>query len=603
MRALVLPLIAPTASGPPDDGTPNTLCSQITSQRARHLFVLLSGCAAKNNQGQEWTQSLVNIIDMSHRTADLVVRALIEDWGPVDRNNPIGVVPSTETTGSYGDESGLPGWKGISAGLERLNGLLLTIQAHSKSATAAAVIIPIGKTVNLIDRILSALPPSQDASKDTAKGTRTNPEIGRDERETLWTGLPQLHVSAMQILEHLILRLGDGPMALSYRFLVYILWIFEHEYAEVQIRKTVYKVVALLLPHCRSGVPRMVASGLDRCIRTGCDDLLPVRQALNPSDHDVGGSKTDVSKGSTSADAYSENPGSSIASSIGTSEVQRLAEHMLSTVLAHVPPSSLRLPLRTKIYQTAILAQSNSLLRSSILNAPNYHEQQQNSLMPLLARQFPRDHGTEALVRPRMPPVQRTTDDQSMDLPQEDEDREMIYQEDTRPSGTIPHRPQDNGLPTHIPSDQQEQPALSSEVHLIEGPLGEAQSPAKFPSEPERQTVSLIPAKRSLEMDLGSMHGNASGEFQEVLAPSTEPASKRLREENGIYIPPVREDDLPPLVAVDLQEENIPRSTDPSTSFEPLESLPTTKPEIDDDSSDDSSLPPMDLTLATDDED
>ncbi|KAI4258188.1 MAG: hypothetical protein L6R42_005255 [Xanthoria sp. 1 TBL-2021] len=223
--------------------------------------------------------------------------------------------------------------------------------------------------------------------------------------------------------------------------------------------------------------------------------------------------------------------------------------------------------------------------------------------MPLLARQSPQEPGTEALVRPRLPPVQRSIGDESMDVHQEVEDREMIYQEQIRPPLTILNPREDSPLPPDMESQKQEQPALSSNVPLIKEPSGDFQSAAKSPSKPDQQTFSLVPAKRSLEVDLDSMHENSLGESKQVLAPLTEPASKRLREEDGIYIPPVTEDDLPPPVATDLVEDHHSRSADLSASSRPSPSLRAAKEDMDDDSSDDSSIPPMDLTLATTDED
>ncbi|KAI4108618.1 MAG: hypothetical protein LQ339_002134 [Xanthoria mediterranea] len=605
IRALVLPLIAPCASSLSTDGITDTPCSQIVVQRARQVFVLLCGCAPKNNQGLEWNQSLSTAIDMSHQTADLVFRALIEDWEPIDPgslHDRTGLVTVAETLSSHKDGSGLPGWKGISAGLERLDGLLLTLQAHLMFPTAAPVIIPVSKILNLLDRMLSALPPSEKASKDTGKGTRTNPEIGRDERETLWTGLPLLHVSAIKVLETLIARLGECPMALNYRLLDYVLSIFEQEHSQIQIRKTVYRVVSLLLPRCRSGLPQMVASSLDGCVRMCCEDLLPVQPGSKIS-YDTGTPKLDVSKGSPSADAYSGAPRTSLVSSAGTSEVQRMAEQMLFTALAHLPSSFFRLSLRSRIDQTAILAQSNLMLRTSVLNAPNYHRrQQQSSLLPFLARQSPQDSSTEALLRPRLPPVQRILDYRLMDDPQEAEDRETIYQEEAGQSPTMLDRPEDSPIPLDVESKEQEQLALNFKVPLNEGPSGDSQSAVEFPSKTDRQTFSHIPAKRSLEVDLDSMNENPLGEPKQVLASATEPASKRLREGNGIYIPPVTKDDLPPPVVMDQREDHSPRSPELSASPKPSASLRPTKEDIDDDSSDDSSIPSMDLTLATDDD-
>ncbi|KAL8671341.1 MAG: hypothetical protein Q9168_004151 [Polycauliona sp. 1 TL-2023] len=601
IRALVFPLIAPNTSTLPGDGLENGhLCSQITAWRARHVFVLLGGCAVKNNQAQEWARSLTSVIHLSHQTADLVFRALIEDWEPLVQtrlHNGTGPVPSTGTPGLPDDESGLPGWNGISAGLDRLYGLLLTIQAHLQSATAAAVTIPIDKIVNLVDRMLSALPPSQEALKDTGKGTRTNPEIDRDERETLWTGLPQIHVSAMQILELLILRLGESPMPLGYRFLDYVLWVFEHEHSQYQIREIVYRVVTLLLPRCRTGVPQTVASSLERCVRMGCKDLLPDQSSSSNSNKDIG-------KDTSSADAYTKTSDLPSAPSTERTELQKVAEQMLSMALTNLPSSFLRLSLRSRIDQTAILAQSNLMLRSSILNAPAYRGgQQQSSLMPLLARNFPQDQGSEALIRPRLPPVQSSIDDQSVDFAQDVEDQEESYLERRRSSPPILAPRQDNLITKFLGSEKQEQAALSSQASHNRTHSSEAHAAANFTGEPQSQTNPTVPAKRSLDQDPDS-RDIAKSESTSGSTPIAEPASKRFREDNGEkYVPPDTEDDLPPPLANDTQRDHEARPADPSASLKALTTLRTTTEDVDDDSSDDSTIPPMDLILATDDED
>ena len=612
IRSLVLPLIAPTPSCLSIDGSRSeisgTVCSEITAQRARHVLILLSGCAAKNTQSHEWAAFLSTVIETAHRTADLVFGALLEDWEPLDQNsryNRREPESSTGTVGSPDDQSGLPDWEGISAGLERLNGLLLTIQAHLTLATTVAVNTPVGKIVNLIDRMLSALPPSEEGSKDAGQGTRTNPEIGRNERETLWTGLPDLHVSAMQILEHLIVRLEEGAMALDYRFLEYVLWVFEHEHAHIQIRKAVYSVVALLLPRCRPGIPRTIASSLERCVRISCEDLLPVQRGSMSSNGDRDISHAGVSKDSSSADAYSKNPRASSAPSTGPSEVQRMAEHMLCLALAHLPPSFLRLPVRSKIDQTAILAQSQLMLRSSVLNAPALHmREQQSSLMPLLARQFPQDQGTEALIRPRLPPIQQSTNDGPTDSPLEAEDAERIFEEGARRSSTIHAVPRDIHLATDIESEKQEQTTPSAQLPPIDAPPREA-LPATDPfSEPDQRALgSTIPTKRSRELDPDGMNGTALDRLEHLLTPGAEPVSKRHREETGdMYIPPASEDVIPSSTVTAPPEDLIPRLTNLSAFSKPLADLRNINDGMDDDDSDDSSIPAIDPTLATDDE-
>ncbi|KAL8785833.1 MAG: hypothetical protein Q9213_003140 [Squamulea squamosa] len=612
LRTLVLPLIAPAPSSSLMDGgqsiIDDTLCSEMTAQRARHLFVLLSGCAAKNTQGQEWTQSMSMIIESSHRTADSVFRALLEDWEQIDQNglkNDTGLVASSEKVGSHEVKSGLPDWKGLYGGLERLNGLLLTLQAHLTIPTAIPVNIPVGKIVNLVDRVLSALPACPNGSKAMGQGTRTNSEIGRDEREILWTGLPQLHVSAMHILEHLVLRLGEGSMAVNHQFLDAILWIFEHEHSHVQIRRTVYKLVSLLLPHCSREIPRTTALSLATCIRTCCEDLVSDPNGSVSSDGDPMAPKTDASKGSTSADAYSEAPGSPSSPPTGPTELKRTAERMLCIVLTHLPSGFLRPPIRSKIDQTAILAQNMLMLHSSVMSASIQHKgQQQSSLMPFLARQFPEDRGTEAVIRPCLPPVQHNIDEQTMDISLGVEPWAKVDEQGAWRSHTESDFSQETPHPMGIETEKLEQKTLGSDLPPI-GVLPTEEQPAANPSlETEVQTAkSSIPAKRSLDLNPDGMHGISLDRPKGEVAPSAEPASKRLREgAANIYVAPATEDDLPPSTVKDPPEEPDAHSATLFTSSRLLANPHNINEDVAYEDSDESSIPPMDLTLATDDE-
>ncbi|KAL8771554.1 MAG: hypothetical protein Q9209_002996 [Squamulea sp. 1 TL-2023] len=312
---------------------------------------------------------------------------------------------------------------------------------------------------------------------------------------------------------------------------------------------------------------------------------------------------TDASKGSISADAYSKVPSPSSGPSSGLTELHTRAEHMLCIIVAHSPSGFLRPTIQSKIDQTAILAQSMLMLRSSVLNASMQHRgQQQSSLMPLLARQFPKNQGIEAVIRPRLPPVLQDTDAQILDVSLDVENKEKTDEQRAWRSRTEFDFSQETPYPTDMKIEKQEQTTLSSDLPPIKSLPIEAE-PATDPRlEPEEQAVkSSIPAKRSLDLDPDSMNGISLDKPEDELASGAEPANKRLRE-GAIYVAPVKGDDLPPSTVIDPVKESNPHSTKLSTHFGLLANPRTINQDVDDEDSDDSSIPPMDLTLATDDE-
>ncbi|KAI4243726.1 MAG: hypothetical protein L6R40_003339 [Gallowayella cf. fulva] len=598
MRALVLPLIAPTPSSLSVDETPvkrrGVICSEITAHRARHVFALLSGCAAKNNQGHEWSQCLSTIIERTHQTADHVFRALLEDW------EHLSLVRDRRTNDSalIDHELELPGWRGTYAGLERLNGLLLTVQVHLTLPTASTADTPIGKLVDLIDRMLSALPPPDDYSFGESRGTRTNPEIGRDEPEMLWLWLPQIHLTTLQILEQLIVRLGEDAMALHHRLLSHVLWTFEHEHSHVGIREVVYRVVASMLAYCGPGLPPAIASSLVHCLNRSCKELVTIQEGLNDNDGDKTISKPIPSKGSTNADTYVPGTSFSSVTTQAPSEAQRMAEKMLCAALAYLPTGILSYSVRRKIDQTAILAQSKPLLQASVLCPPSRRRGMQHaSLMPFLARQFPQDQGTEALLRPRMPPVQQGIADPSNGFDEGADDQEEIP-ETTRYSPSSIDDAQNDTVPTNMELDTEKQTTLSSRTSKMASPSAEVQPDASLqPLQPVFEPT--VPAKRSLELAFEGTDVTSANEPGNPLAPGAESASKRIRE-GVIHIPPAIEEDFPPSQLNDPSDAFGPKAIEMSAQTEPLTNPHTVHDTMNDDDSDDSSIPVLDPTWATD---
>lgn len=198
IQTLVFPLIAPTPSDLGSEEQMTTVCGRL-SATARKLFVLLHVCGPKNTAGEEWTRSLQTVIVSTQATADRVFRALSEDWRPRTSKTHGADLTMSETVSDRKPQPlALSGWNGIYAGIERLDGLLCTVQTFIASTSSTAVALPVNNILSLTDRVLSLLHPSG------TRGSRIRPEISRDEREGLGLWLPQLHVSAIAILLVLI---------------------------------------------------------------------------------------------------------------------------------------------------------------------------------------------------------------------------------------------------------------------------------------------------------------------------------------------------------------------------------------------------------------
>ncbi|KAL8807140.1 MAG: hypothetical protein Q9200_004785 [Gallowayella weberi] len=545
---------------------------------------------------------------MTHSTADSVFRALHEDWEPmdqIDRNSHTDRFTLTGTVRSHGSESELPSWKGISAGLERINGLLLTVQAFLIYPTTSATSTPIGKLVDLVDRVLSALPPQDNPSANSVQATRFKAEIGKDERETLWIWLPQLHVSALGVLERLILRFKEGSVAINHQLLRHVLWTFEHEHSNTQVREAVYRVVALMLANCGSAVPHVAASSLSSCLRRCCKELVPIQEGPNSMNDAIATLKAPAGKTSTNADACVKNTGSSSVNMYGPSELQRVAEKLLYAALAHLPLGFLPAAIRCNIDQTAVLIQGRLLLQASVLHPPFRRKGTQlASVMPMLARQFPQDHGTEALIRPRMPQVQQNTDNLAVDSDRADVDREDSPSNKARRSSTTSQSTPNVVFPVSMESEQHE--SIAAKSMSPRGHLSRTENVAasSLSPQPQKEPKVIVPIKRSLDVETENDNADISDESEHFLIPSNEPASKRLRASTSDrYTSPAKEDATPPPIAADPPHIFNQPEVDLSAQFEPLADTNTTKESMDDDDSDDSSIPVLDPTWATDDED
>ncbi len=425
IQTLVLPLIAPTSSSLGSVEQSST-SSKLLHDTARRLFVLLHVCAPKNTSGEVWARSLSMIIILAQRTADRIFRSLIEDWRPrSDMINGAGLAMNETVSDAKPQPLNLPGWTGIHDGVQRLNGLLCTIQAFVSLPSSAAVVLQVSSIMNLTDRILSILQPSG------ARGSRLRPDIGRDEREGLLIGLPQLHVSAMAILSLLISRMGSSCAATKESTLEQVSWVFQNECANDEVRTAAYEIVSQILKRFGLSLGASCTAPISLCIRACCEDLVSPGEAA-AQDRDVpalhGTKPSDHNSSSTNADSFLKGSETRLKTCTVSEHTVQAAGKLLPLALTSLPSEFLSYALRTRVDRTAILANNKTAMLASVMNpyiaAKGKHSSV--SILPLLARAHLGALEIEALLRPQMPTVQlRRKTDESEIL--EEEENSQAY--------------------------------------------------------------------------------------------------------------------------------------------------------------------------------
>ena len=510
LQKLTLLLIAYTPSEASLESYISPASAQVADS-ARRLFVLLHVCSPKNTAGDEWTQSFQRTLATAQRTADRVFRAIVEDR----KLSPgIAVVGNLSSVPEMVNDHkpgplNLPGWTGIHAGIERLEGLLRTLQAFIATKTSVSVVFPIGSMMELVDRVLSACRPSN------TKDSRIRPEVGRDERNGLAAGLPQLHLSAMDLLSVTVLRMGSASAALVYPALEQIFWVFDDENEVDEIRLAAYRILAHVLTKFGPSIPKSLAKSIARCLVLACEDIVPLQDNLaHAGEAFIMNEKQLGHEASTmNADSYLKRVKTQHAVSCAPSVVQAAARELMPLALARLPDGFLSEVVRIQIDSTSIVMNYREAMLASVMRtATNKRGQRMTtSILPLLARAHSGDLGVEALLRPQLPLLQPRWIEQGIFT-----EDEGVYGHQHRPEDTLSGVHQqnfgfdsiDNTQKTPVePNDEIMQASSGSQEHeVVAQPI---ETPSVIQVGPKhlldsKAATSYNPSKRTWQDDATS---------------------------------------------------------------------------------------------------
>ncbi|PTB66330.1 hypothetical protein BBK36DRAFT_1200759 [Trichoderma citrinoviride] len=398
IRTAVGVYLAPTCS--------DEISVPVSLQRAaRRLVASLHFVAAKSSGGEEWAKLVDGIIQEFHTTADQVLRAVDESWEATSGRSRSQVDVDGEPHGQGSSVDNLPAWSGLEAGAERLIGLFHFLADLLSYPTKAAVTIPISGLVDTVSRVCLIARLSK--SQTWEQAVETNSAIGREEKEELWSLMPDIHVAAMKLVIALFERLQRHMLPLVPEILDHLIRVFKSGISIPSVRVAGYTTLNTILQLAGPTLSKPAVDMLDPLVGACCRDLQQDAGFLKPADKPTTTTTaTPSQKGpkngaaTVNTDLFLQPTAAAAATEPPTLEPhhRNAASALLAAILAQLPQSHLKPALRGHLDKTAILTRSRDAMLASVLNPyRDQHGRMYPSILPHLVQQFPHDQGLEIL--------------------------------------------------------------------------------------------------------------------------------------------------------------------------------------------------------------
>ncbi|KAH6998839.1 rRNA processing/ribosome biogenesis-domain-containing protein [Ilyonectria sp. MPI-CAGE-AT-0026] len=401
------------------------------TRAARRLVISLHHVAAKSGGSDEWAKLVAGLLKELHATADQVLRAVDESWDGSNGFTRSKVELGGEPYGGTSSSDGLPDWSGINAGTDRLVGLFQYLADCLRYPTKAPVTIPTSSLVDAASRVflIARLSPK---SQTWDQALQTNAAIGREEKDELWSLMPEVHIAALQLLQVLFQRLGQNTVSLVPEVLDHLVRVVKSGMNLPTVRMTGYSVLNDILKLAGPTLSKPSVDMLDALLGACCRDLQQDAGHLKQTDKPTA-SSTDSKKNSlaANADLFLQPQASAV---VETTTLQpdhkAAAAALLAIIPSRLPQQHLKPSLRGLVDQTAILTRNRDAMVSSVLNP--FKDQRGRvypNILPHLTQQFPDDQDLEILRTNLRAGAQILADGEApleeLPVEQEDEDEEM----------------------------------------------------------------------------------------------------------------------------------------------------------------------------------
>ncbi|KAL7921943.1 rRNA processing/ribosome biogenesis domain-containing protein [Trichoderma austrokoningii] len=403
VRTAVGPYIAPTCSD--EMSVPASL-----KRAARRLVASLHFVAAKAGGSDEWAKLVDGILHEFHITADQVLRAVDESWEATSGRTRSKIDVDGKPHGGGSSTEHLPRWSGLAAGADRLIGLFEFLGDLLSYPTKAAVAVPISGLVDTISRVCLIARLSKPQSWEQA--VETSASIGREEKEELWSLMPDIHVAAMGLTVSLFQRLQRHMLPLVPELLDHLIRVFKSGMSIPSVRIAGYTTLNAILQLAGPTLPKPAVDMLEPFFGACCRDLQQDAGLLKHADKTpaTSSSSTATGKGTKSSagtaintDLFLQQPQKAASATIEPASTldpnhKAIANELLATFLSLLPQSHLTPPIRGSLDKTALLTRNRDAMLASVLNPYRDHNgRMYPSMLSHLAQQFPQDQGLEML--------------------------------------------------------------------------------------------------------------------------------------------------------------------------------------------------------------
>lgn len=419
MAALRL-YLAPTVSD-------NYTVPSSLSHSARHLAATQHFVAAKSGGSEEWAKLVTGIIDELHATVSQVFRAIEESWEPtagvaqtqveMDQPHPVG--------GSEKEQ--LPPWEGVHAGSQRIIGLFGYLSACLTHSSKGPVALSLTKLTDVITRVcLVARLSPKSQSWDQALQTRAR--IGREEKEELWSAIPDIHIAALRFTQTLFKRLGEDMVPYASEELDHLTRVTMSGMSVPTVRATSYSTLNDILLAAGPTLSKSMVDMLGAIIGAVCRDLQEDVGHLKPPKK-ASNTATESKKNglTTNTDLFLKKTESTTEErpAVLDPEHKRAASTILATLLSHLPQQHLKPSHRSLLDQTAVLTQNRDAMLASVLNPyTDPRGRKFASILPHMIQLFPEDQGLEILKSNLRPEGGRVAGDQNQASDEEQDEYE-----------------------------------------------------------------------------------------------------------------------------------------------------------------------------------
>ncbi|KAH8176347.1 rRNA processing/ribosome biogenesis domain-containing protein [Sarocladium implicatum] len=388
--------LAPTSS---DTLLPVPKSLQKSAGRA---VASLHHVAAKTGGSEEWAKLVDSILKEAHATADQVFRAVDETWeggNGYSRGSDVSLGGQPHGGGSNPED--FPPWSGLVAGSERLAGLCQLMSECLASPTKAAVAVPIGAVMDFIARLCSIARLSP-KTQTWDQALQTKSAIDRQEKDELWSLMPEIHAAALELLANMFASLDKDMIPVTPEALDHLTRVFGSGLSTPSLRSTSYQTLksalALAGPTLAKTSVNMLETVILACCRDLQEDIGYLKTGEKPKasapDNKKNGSSANADLFLQSANAASANKPTATL----VNEHRSAAASLLACLLSLLPQAHVRPSVRAVIDQTAILTNNRDAMIASVLNPyKDPHGKAYASILPHLTQQFPDDQSLEVL--------------------------------------------------------------------------------------------------------------------------------------------------------------------------------------------------------------